>query len=661
MQRLLLTIAVLAMLAAVALAYAPGLSGDFMFDDIANIVRNPFLPLDHLGVHELLRAAFSSRSGPLYRPVSMLSFALNEYFFGHHPYSFKLVNVIIHLANALLLLWLTRRLLINCRHRYGFDWSSGTLNWASVIIAAAWALHPLNLTAVLYVVQRMTSLAALCTLAAMLAYVYGREHSLAGKRGWPLVWLLTPVFGVIGLFCKEDAALLPLYLLVMEWLVFGFRNLSGRTSRNILVFYAIGLVLPGLMGGAFLVHQHFWAGFANRDFTLPERVLTEFRVMILYVKWIFFPDIRELALYHDDIRVSTGLLHPLSTLWSLLALIAMLAVAFWQRRRRPLICLGILFFFAGQMMESTVLPLELAFEHRNYLPDYGLILAFFSLLLLPASTGRRYLRASLSWTLAAIILPVLFGALLLRSWEWKDPLSFSYYETLHHPQSQRAQYRRGQVYANLASAGALKNPEIALQTLAKSAKLSTDIMPDVAMMIVAAKLKLPAAPGWETHAQWLLQNLPFNSQDEASLDALVNCLPTSCKALEPQAAALFQGVLRPGSRAQGALLNPNFWVIYGNYLTFTGHPLNEVIATLEKAATLAPTVPIYHINLAKGYIVTQDWPAAEKQIQTLRRLNFFGHLDTDIRQLNESLATARAHANDKTPEANGTPGAKTLH
>ncbi|MGH8313285.1 MAG: hypothetical protein ACRER9_08380, partial [Gammaproteobacteria bacterium] len=200
-QRLLLRIAVLTMLAAVALAYTPGLSGGFMFDDITNIVMNPFLALDHLGVHEMLRAAFSVRSGPLYRPISMLSFALNLYFFGPHPFSFKLVNVVIHLANALLLLWLTRRLLINCRRRYGFDWSSGTLNWASLLIAAAWALHPLNLTAVLYIVQRMTSLAALCTLAAMLAYVYGRERSLAGKRGWPLVWLLTPVFGMIGLLC----------------------------------------------------------------------------------------------------------------------------------------------------------------------------------------------------------------------------------------------------------------------------------------------------------------------------------------------------------------------------------------------------------------------------------------------------------------------------
>ncbi|MGH8377601.1 MAG: hypothetical protein ACRER7_01490, partial [Gammaproteobacteria bacterium] len=644
MQRLLPTLAVLAMLAAVALAYAPGLGGDFMFDDIANIVMNPFLPLDHLGVHAMLRAAFSVRSGPLYRPISMLSFALNLYFFGPHPYSFKLVNVVIHLANALLVLWLTRRLLINCQRRYGFDWSSGTLNWASLLIAAAWALHPLNLTAVLYIVQRMTSLAALCTLAAMLAYVYGRERSLAGRRGWPLVWVLTPVFGAIGLFCKEDAALLPLYLLVIEWPIFGFRNQHGHTSRNVLAFYAAGLVLPGLAGGAFLVHQRFWEGFANRDFTLPERILTEFRVVVLYVKWTFFPDIRELALYHDDIRASTGWLHPLTTLWSLLALIAMLALAFWQRRQRPLVCLGILFFLAGQMMESTVLPLELAFEHRNYLPDYGLMLAFFSLLLLPAHSERKYLRASLGWTLAVFILPVLFGALLLRSWEWKDPLSFSYYETLHHPQSKRAQYRLGQVYANLALDGGLKNPEIALQALTKSARLSNDIMPDVAMMIVAAKLHLPIDPGWENHAQWFLQNLPFSPQDSNSLDSLVNCLPTSCQTLVPQATALFKSVLKPGSRAHGALSNPDFWVIYGNFLTFTGRPLNEVVATLEKAAALAPTVPIYRINLAKGYIVTGNLPAAEEQIQALKRLDFLGHLDTAIRQLNERLASARAHA-----------------
>lgn len=257
-QQLLLILLACVMLAATVLAYYPGLHGPFLFDDNPNIADNPALRLDSLAPHALLRAAFSSRSGLLYRPLSMLSFAFNIYFFGNNSFSFKLTNLVIHLLNALLLLWLTRRLLLNCRRRYQFSWPDTRINWFSVLVAGAWALHPLNLTSVLYIVQRMNSLSALFTLGGMLAYVYGRERMLAGKTGWPLVWLLTPAFGLIGVLCKEDAALLPLYLLVIEWLVFGFRDRQQGISKNTLAFYLFGLVMPGALGFAFLLHNPDW-------------------------------------------------------------------------------------------------------------------------------------------------------------------------------------------------------------------------------------------------------------------------------------------------------------------------------------------------------------------------------------------------------------------
>ncbi|MGH8279078.1 MAG: hypothetical protein ACRETQ_05890 [Gammaproteobacteria bacterium] len=693
-----IVLAVLAVLAATALAYMPGLSGDFMFDDIPNIVRNPAFPPASLSPHVLLNIVFSSRSGLLYRPLSMLSFALNEYFFGLGPYSFKLTNVLIHLANALLILWLSWRLIVNCRRRYGFKWSDRIVAWASVLTAAAWALHPLNLTAVLYIVQRMTSLAALFTLAGILSYLYGRERQLAGKSGWPLVWLLTPFFGILGVLSKEDAALLPLYLLVIEWLIFGFRSAaqaptglpavipaqadiqslqkSGplltetnamlvpptnqsfvhrRHARNIIVFYLVGLVLPGLVGIAYLVHQHFWTGFAGRDFTLPERVLTEFRVVFLYIKWTFIPDIRELALYHDDLAVSTGLLHPVTTLLSLLALVAILLLGFSQRRRRPLLCLGILWFFAGQMMESTVLPLELAFEHRNYLPDYGLILAFFSLLLLPAApVAKPKVRRSLRWTIAVIILPVLFGVTLLRSWEWRNPLSFAYYEAHHHPRSQRAVYALGQAYSDLALRGALQNPELAISTLDQAAAVSNNIMPDVAAMIVRAKLGLPPDAINAQHATWLLQNRAFTAQDTASLFSLVMCLPKSCAHLAVPAGELITTALHPHAGDKNATRSPDLWTIYAQYLTFTGQPLHSVIEAMQHAVTLGPKVPQYRVNLIKALIVAGNFGGAEQQIDELRKLNFLGHLDVDIQDLNRRLADAQAKAAkppDKTPAA----------
>ena len=637
----LLCAAVLLVLTGTLTAYWPGLHGPFLFDDNPNILYNPAVHMDGFTFQDLMRAAFSSQSGLLFRPISMLSFALNYYFFGNTPFSFKLTNVVIHLINALLILWLTYRLLVNCRRRFRFNWTDTQLGWTAVVVSAAWALHPLNLTSVLYVVQRMTSLAALFTLAGMLAYVYGRERTQAGKTGWPLVWVVTAFFGVLGLLSKEDAALLPLYLLVIEWLIFGFRGAKNRTSPSVYAFYVCGLVIPGLWGLAFLLTHSGWflGGYAGRNFTLSERVLTEFRVVLLYIKWTFFPDIRQLALYHDDLRLSTGLLSPITTLLSLLGLCALAGIALWQRRRRPLLSLGILWFFAGQMMESTVLPLLIAFEHRNYLPDYGLLLAFFSLLLLPSASGAHVLRPWLRWMLAVLTLPVLFSATFVRSDEWRSYLSFGYYEALHHPRSEQALYSLGQAYSNLALAGDLKNPQVALKVLAEAAARSKTIMPDVAMMIVSTGLKLPVNPAWEQHATQLLLNHPLGIQDTNSLKNLVNCLPVNCQTLEPAAFSLLRAAFMS---AQKFVPSADLWVIYGNYLTFTGHPLSEVMAAMEQAVKLAPGVPQYQINMANGYIVTGNFPAAEAKIALLSRMNRMGSLDSDITRLKKRLAEARS-------------------
>lgn len=648
-QRWLLLVATLLMLGATFIAYWPGLHGPFLFDDNTSITDNPALRFTSLAPRNLMQAAFSSHSGPLFRPISMLSFAFNYYFFGNGVFSFKLTNVVIHLINALLILWLTYRLLVNYRRRFQFNWTDKQLGWFAIVVATAWALHPLNLTSVLYVVQRMTSLAALFTLAGMLAYVYGRERMQAGKTGWMLVWLLTLLFGVLGLFSKEDAVLLPLYLLIIEWLLFQFRNRDAHTARSIYVFYVCGLALPLFLGLAFLIidPKFFLGGYAIRNFTLSERVFTEFRVVLLYIKWTFFPDIRQLALYHDDLKLSTGLLSPVTTLLSLLALCALVAIALWQRKRRPLLSLGILWFFAGQMMESTVLPLLIAFEHRNYLPDYGLLLAFFSLLLLPAASGLHVLRPSLRWTLAALTLPVLFSATFIRAGEWRNYLSFAYFEALHHPQSEQALYSLGQAYSNLALAGDLTNPQVALQALSRAAARSTNIMPDVAMMIVSTKLKLPVNPGWEQHAAALLRSHPLSVSDTNSLSSLVNCLPKDCRVLEHPTLLLLQAAFES---MKHYVPNADLWIIYSNYLTFTGHPLDEIMTAMIQAAKLKPDVPQYQINVANGYIAMRDFPAAETTIALLSHMNRMGSLDNKIAQLKQRLADTRAELNKSTPK-----------
>lgn len=641
--RLLVLAVTVLVLSATFIAYWPGLHGPFLFDDNTNIVANQALRLNNLGTHALLRAAFSSGSGLLYRPLSMLSFALNYYALGGTAFHFKLINLMIHLINVLLLACLSHKLITACKHRYSLGWSGSQIIWTSLVISAAWALHPLNLTAVLYAVQRMTSLAALFTLAGMLAYVAGRNRMRAGKIGWPQIWVLTPIFCVLGILCKEDAALLPVYLLIIEWLLFGFQGTNQKIAKSILTFYLCILVLPGIAGLGYLVTHKFWVGYALRDFSLGERLLTELRVVWLYIQWTVYPNIRQLALYHDDLRISKGFLNPITTLWSALALATLLALAIWQRKRRPLFSLGILFFFAGQLMESTIIPLELAFEHRNYLPDFGLLLAVFSLLLLPDSHQYLRVRFSIRWSAALLTLPILFSATLMRATEWDNYQDFTSYEALHHPGSPRAVYSLGQMYASMALSGAPGAWPIALKTLAEAGQLMSNIMPYAAMMITNEKLHYPVDPRWREQAIERLHNNPLTTEDTNALNSLTNCLPKDCKYLAPTDYALLQAAFHSPNLNKLVRPEADLWTIFANYLTFTNAPLSEIVGAMQQAVNSAPNIPTYRISLCKGLMMIGDFPAAEEQIRELGRLNKFGSLDLDIVSLKASLTASRAN------------------
>lgn len=175
-----------------AVLYAPGFSGSFLFDDELNITANERVQIESLSFDALKQAAFSTKSGPLARPLSMLSFALNHYFHGLAPFYFKLTNLIIHLVTGLALFFALRLLLELFRRRHGV-FTESHRDWIVLAVAATWLLHPLNLTSVLYIVQRMTALAALFSLLSMVLYFYGRLRQFESKSGWIFIAI---AFGV---------------------------------------------------------------------------------------------------------------------------------------------------------------------------------------------------------------------------------------------------------------------------------------------------------------------------------------------------------------------------------------------------------------------------------------------------------------------------------
>lgn len=421
-------------LIATVVAYAGGLSGPFLFDDTTNILQNAPLRLDSLAPADLERAAWSLESGPLKRPIAYLSFALNYYFAGgYDSFAFKATNLAIHLLNTLLVMALAWRLgtatlvdQLDRRHS------------AALLTAAIFALHPLALSPVLYVVQRMASLSTLFVLASVLCLLQARAGVVLGAGGRQscqvasLGWLGAGcLFGLLGLFTKENAALLPLLYLLVDrvcfptapyWQWLGRPSRGGRLTRGVLWLMAAI--------AASLLAWYVAPGYEARPFTLTERVLTEGRVLWFYLGLFALPRINAFGLYHDDIALSAGLLTPWTTLPALLGLAALALIGFRLLRRAPLVGFGVLWFLAGHLMESTLIPLEIAHEHRNYLPLVGLASA--SAWLLVAFYGQARRPALVA---SGFVLVVLGATTALRAMEWRDAATFYRYQVEHHPDS----------------------------------------------------------------------------------------------------------------------------------------------------------------------------------------------------------------------------------
>lgn len=428
--------------------YGLGLSGPFVFDDLPNLVENS--QLAGLAADDaetgLLKAAFSSDAGPLKRPISMLSFALNVQAFGMDPWAMKVVNVLIHLLVGLTLYALCRVLLRHWQQR-GVLAPGAPVEGIALLATGLWLLHPMQLTSVLYIVQRMTSLSSLFTALGLLAYAHGRVRG--DLRGLVTAVLGVAVFGLLAVLSKESGALILAYALALELCVFQFASPDRRVRLTLKIGYGVTVLLPALAGLAYLLVLNpalLERAYLPREFTLEERLLTQPRILWQYLGEIALPLPSRLGLYHDEIPLSTTLLQPWTTLPSLLGLLGLLLFALLRRRIYPVAALAVLWFLAGHLMESTLVPLELKFEHRNYLSILGPALWLACLLgQRPASQSPpRYAVPAL------LLIGALAGLTAQRAWIWDDGLRFELAEAAHHPDSARANYQAGLALINHA-------------------------------------------------------------------------------------------------------------------------------------------------------------------------------------------------------------------
>ncbi len=413
--------------------YLPAINSSFTLDDIINL-RGLDQVQDLPSAIQFIANGFA---GPLGRPISLASFIINVPDWPGNPAGFKTINIAIHLINGLLLaqmaLQIARLMPKRITHPEGFALS----------VAALWLLHPLLASTSLMTIQRMTSLSATFVLLGIVVYLYGRRV-YCNKPHSGLLWMSIGVSigTLLSTLCKENGALTPLYVLILEYTLLRPCKLVHQDKR-INRWTAVFLVFPLLLlSGYFIIHwQNIAQGYAIRPFTLPERLLTESRILLDYLHNILFPSRSGLSPFHDDYPISKSLLNPISTLISFFIWIMLIMASWYMRRRTPILTFAIAWFLGGHSMESTFLSLELYFEHRNYLPSIG---PLFALCYYPWTVQDKLRKPLLiSLTLYAALLAFLLHETALT---WQHPEVAAKLWVKEHPHSPRAYQYLSQQY-----------------------------------------------------------------------------------------------------------------------------------------------------------------------------------------------------------------------
>ncbi len=382
-----------------AATYWPGTSGGFILDDhasLSTLSKNDGIT----DLNSAMQYALSGKESFIGRPLSRLSFTLNASTWPTDPYPFKITNIFIHTLNALLLFALFY-IILKAMNR-------PAQQAAAIAFTAAlfWAIHPAQTSTVLYIVQRMAELSTLFIIAGLLCYVRGRTLLFKNPgAGYTLMSIGVIVFGLLAFLNKETGILITVLILIIE-----FTLLNKPDRPRYWRYWAIPILgLPVLIiaGYFIMIIANHESHYIARNFGLYERLLTQPRVLMDYLVNFAFP-FSTPAIQHDHFSLSSGIATPFTTLISILTVIVALVLAVRVRFKQPLLSFAILWFFGAHLLESTVLPLEIYFEHRNYIPLIG-----------PSLAAAYYLYEFLKTKRRAFPIVVIVIATTLFAFSWR--------------------------------------------------------------------------------------------------------------------------------------------------------------------------------------------------------------------------------------------------
>lgn len=441
-HQMICALLLLAALIAVGWAYSPGLGGDFLFDDQPNLSGLAGLT-DTRSKAEFI---FSGSAGPLGRPIALATFLLHPHAWPDAAGEFIGTNIQIHLLNGFLVAWL---LLLICRAR---EVDATRSTYTAVIGATLWSTLPILASTSLMIIQRMTSLSATFTLLGIIGYLLARRH-LDARTGLALTGMSISLvlFTVLAIFTKENGALLPVLVLIIETTLLARPQPLNLGAWRI--WSGIFLWLPLAMILSVLAVQLPYADITiqMRGFTAWERLLTQSVILWEYLFHAFLPlDTDNFGPFQQGHRIFSSLAEP-AALGATTAWFLVVGLAIRYRHRAPIAAFALFWYLGAHLLESTVVPLELYFEHRNYLPLIGPI---FGLAWLVVKVPARLVKFTAISTAGYFGLLAL--TLMLVTSLWGQPFQAAKAQYRANPHSPRVV---GFLFAHLYTLGALEPAE----------------------------------------------------------------------------------------------------------------------------------------------------------------------------------------------------------
>ena len=432
---------------AITLIYSNSLDGSFQFDDEQIEVR-PNLHVTELSIKSLKGTLYwTPNSKRIYRPLPCLSLGLNYYFGRDNTFGYHVVNIIIHLICAIAVYVFLQTLLsipgirpaFAAKHRYEI----------AVIATFLFALHPIQTNVATYIIQRMTSMAALFYIASVTGYIGFRLQTLPESRKSNLRRYLNLSIAIIcGLFSilsKENAAFLPITVLFADYLFF-YNRCDEYEKRKLRRIYALSIfLLLAVLSYAgikpLLTHMN---GYGHREFSLIERLLTEPRIVFFYLYLLAIPSDSLLNLNHD-FPISKSITDPLQTIFAILGIVFFVVLAHLLRKKYSLLSFVIVWYLGNLVIESTIIPLELIFEHRTYLPG---VLIFFSISFGIVYVTKNVLKKDKAILLTSLLLILYGNGTYLRNVIFRTPISTWLDVVQKSPNLARAHVNLGKAYTD---------------------------------------------------------------------------------------------------------------------------------------------------------------------------------------------------------------------